>query len=187
MVANQLLIASVFCLIACNSDKDGFSNGKGFHFDEKTFTSEWKTWEDQKIENYSFTLEGALPYWNFLTRDIPMHAYKVNVVVKNGVMDSFEYVGDVPHSDEDGSILEPEYTSISDMYQKIYNRAQSEKEWWNENTDQDHIISTEFVIRYNADFHIITFFEPVSQWAPDLIVDTTAHSVKISNFTVLNF
>jgi len=182
-VVSRLLIAVVLFITAC--DKNDKDKEKGFYFDEKTFTSEWNAWEAQKIENYSFTLEGKLPYWNY-TRDIPMYGYKVNIVVRNGVMESFEYIGDVPHSDVDGSILEPEFTTISGIYQGIYNGAQYQKEWWSENTDSGALLSTSYNIKYDANLHIITYFEPTSQWAPNSIVDTTAHAVKISNFTVLN-
>jgi len=172
-----LLIASVICITACDKDD------KGFYFDEKTFTSKWNKWEDKKIENYSFIMEGELPYGNF-TRYIPLYKYKVKIVVKNGVMDSFEYIGDIPH-DYDGAILEPEYTSISDMFQKISDWAQAHKEWWYENPSPSNLISTVFDMKYDKDLHFITFFEPVSKWKPGTIVDTHAHAVKISEFTIL--
>ena len=174
-----LLIASVVCITACNKTDD-----KGFYFDEKTFNSEWDKWEAKKIENYSFVMEGELPYWNF-TRYIPMSEYKVKIVVKNGVMDSFEYIGNIPH-DYDGSILEPEFTSISDMFQKISDLAQVYKGEWNKNPNPSLLISTMFDMKYDKNLHFITFFEPVSKWKPGTIVDTTAHAVKISEFTILD-
>jgi hypothetical protein len=157
---------------------------KGFYFDEKTFTSEWKAWKNKNILNYSFTLVGELPYWNF-SRAILMCEYKVNVIVKNGIMDSFEYIGEIPYGDDGESILEPEFTSISDIYQKISDRAEYEKEWWKGNAGGG-IISTKFEIKYDTQLHYITFFEPVSKWESDWIVDTTAHAVTISDFTILD-
>jgi len=100
-------------------------------------------------------------------------------------MDSFEYIGDVPHKEDGISILEPEFTSISDMYQKISDAAKAEKEWWKENSGSVPIISTKFEIKYSTELDYIVFFEPVSGWKPGVVVDTTAHAVTISNFKVL--
>jgi hypothetical protein len=158
---------------------------KGFVFDENTFNSEWNKWKNNDIKNYSFTLTGKLPYWNF-SRAIPLYKYEVNITVKNGIMDTFEYIGDVPYEDRDGNtIFEPEFTSISDMYQKISDRAKYEKEWWENNTGGG-IISTKFEIKYDKQLNYITVFEPVSEWKSDYIVDTTAHAVNITNFTILS-
>jgi len=176
-----LVFVGIFLFSACNLPE----TEEGFYFDEKTFNSEWNKWKNNNIKNYSFTLTGKLPYWYF-SRAIPMYDYKVNIVVKNGVMDSFEYIGDVPYGEYDGeTILKPEYTSISDMYQKISDSAKEEKEWWNNYTGGG-IISTEYEIRYDKQLNYITFFEPVSKWKPDYIVDTTAHAVNILNFSILN-
>jgi hypothetical protein len=38
---------------------------RGFYFDEKTFTAEWNIWKNKNIKNYSFTMTGELPDWNF--------------------------------------------------------------------------------------------------------------------------
>jgi hypothetical protein len=157
---------------------------KGFYFDEKTFASEWDAWKNNNILNYSFTMTGELPSWNF-SRAILMEKYEVTIVVKNGVMDSFEYEGDAPKTEDGASILEPEFTSISDMYEKIHDRAEYEKEWWKEYTGGG-IISTRFEVKYNTKSHYITYFEPVSEWESGWIVDSAAHAVTISNFTVLN-
>ena len=176
-----LVFICLFGFFSCDLEE------KGFFFDEKTFNSNWTKWRDKDIQNYSFTMNGELPHWNF-SRAILMRKYEVNIVVKNGVMDSFEYIEDnVPHEEEDGDvILEPEFTSISDMYQKISDLAEYEKEWWNEYSGNGHIISTEFKMKYDSESHYITFFEPVSRWKPNVIVDTTAHAVIISNFKILD-
>jgi hypothetical protein len=116
-----------FCFSACSLE-----NEKGFIFDEKTFNSEWNKWENRNILNYSFTINGQFPYWN-MPRAILMYDYEVNIIVKNGLMESFEYIGNnVPH--DDGNILDPEITSISDFYQKISDRANAEKNWWKNNS-----------------------------------------------------
>jgi hypothetical protein len=181
-----LIFIGLFGFSTCNLENIEKAGSKGFSFDEGTFTSNWNAWKNNDIQNYSFTMTGELPYWNF-SRAIKMYEYKVNIIVRNGVMASFEYIGDnVPHEIDGISILEPEFTSISDMYQKIFDKAKTEKEWWNGYSGNGHIISTKFEIIYSTELNYITFFEPVSRWKPDVIVDTTAHDVRISNFVVLD-
>jgi hypothetical protein len=178
-----LLFIGVFCIFGCDL---WINNDGDFYFDEKNFLSEWDAWNNQNINNYSFVLKGELPYWNY-PRAILMFDYEVKIIVKNGIMDSFEYFSRVPHDAEDvESILEPEFTSISDMYQKIYDRAQDEKIWWNGYSGNGHIISTTYDVKYNENLHYISAFEPISKWKPDVIVDTTAHAVSISDFVVLD-
>jgi hypothetical protein len=177
-----IILSIGFSTCVLESKKD-FINEKGFIFNEKTFNSEWNKWKNQDIQNYSFTLTGQFPYWN-IQRAIKMIDYEVNIIVKNGIMDSFEYIGkNIPY--EDGSkILEPEFTSISDIYQKISDRANEEKNWWKNNTG-DGIISTTLNVKYDSQLNYITFYEPESNWKSGWIVDTTDHAVRISNFTVL--
>jgi len=170
----------LFGFFACNLETE-----KGFIFDEKTFNSKWNEWRKNDIQNYSFTMVGELPYWNF-SRDILMYEYKVNIVVKNGVMDSFEYIGDIPYEDDGISILEPEFTSISDMYQKISDSVKAEKEWWGKNSGEGGFVSTTFNINYDPQLHYIIYFEPVTEVKSGWILDTTNHAVNISNFAVLN-
>ncbi|MCL2558558.1 MAG: hypothetical protein FWE09_08775 [Treponema sp.] len=154
----------------------------GFIFDEKTFNSEWNKWESGNVLDYSFTLTGQFPYWD-MARAILMFDYEAHIIVRNGVLDSFEYVGEnVPY--REGVILTPEFTSISDLYRKISDSADKEKAWWSNNSGRG-IISTAFNVKYDSQLHYITFFEPLSRWKPGWIVDTTAHAVRISNFTVL--
>jgi len=177
-----LLMASALGITACCKNDDDI---KGFHFDEKTFIAKWDVWKEQKIENYSFIMEWELPTPPNQTRYLPLYKYKTKIIVKNGVMDSFEYTGGVPY-DFYGKVIEPQYTSISDMYQKIYDRAQLEREWWKENGDRGVIIFTRYDLKYDEKLHFITFFEPVSRWAPGWIVDTMDHAVIISEFTILD-
>jgi hypothetical protein len=100
-------------------------------------------------------------------------------------MDSFEYIGDVPY-EEDDKIFEPEFTSISDMYQKISDRVKEEKEWWEKYSGEGGFVSTTFKIEYDPQLHYITFFEPITKVESDWILDTTNHAVTISNFTILD-
>ena len=66
-----LLFIGLFGFSACNLEK----KEKGFIFDEKEFNAQWDKWRDNDIQNYSFTMTGALPHWNF--RAILMYEYKV--------------------------------------------------------------------------------------------------------------
>jgi len=175
-----LVFFGLLVFSTCNLETE-----KGFHFDEKKFNSEWNKWTEKNIQDYSFTLNGKLPYWNF-SRAIPMLEYEVNIIVKNGEMESFEYIGEIPHDENDeNSVFEPEFTSISDLYQKISDRSREEKEWWNNYSGNGHILSTEYVIKYNSELNYVTFFEPVSNWKSNVEVDTTAHAISISKFVVL--
>jgi hypothetical protein len=141
-----LLSIGLFVFSACILETENLD--KGFYFEEETFAAEWNIWKNQNIQNYSFTMTGKLPHWNFdPQRAILMRDYKVDIIVKNGIMDSFKYIDDVPYEDE-SSILEPEFTSISDMYQKISTMAENEKEWWNEYSGEEGIISTTYEIKY---------------------------------------
>jgi hypothetical protein len=178
-----LISTGLFVFWGCNLDFNKDKND-GFRFDEKTFVSEWNLWKNEDIRNYSFTMTGELPNWNF-SRAILMFEYKVNIIVKDGIVNTFEYIGDVPQ-EEDGTIFEPEFTSISDMYQKIFNRAKEGKEWWEKYSGRGGFISTTFEIRYDPQLHYITFFEPIIEVESDFILDTTNHAVSISNFTILN-
>jgi hypothetical protein len=157
----------------------------GFHFDEQTFYSEWKAWEDQNIKNYSFVLSGELPYWNY-TRAIPLYEYKVKVIVKNGVMDSFEYIGKTPYTEDSEAILEPECLTLSDLFRKIENQANSEKDWWAAYYGDGALISTKLYVTYDTRLHHVAFYKPVSKWKPEWIIDSTASAITVSNFTILD-
>ena len=153
-----LLIASIMCVAACKKDNN---EDNRFYFDEKTFISERSKWEAQGIENYSFVMEWEYP---------DLYKYKAIIFVKNDVMDSFEYIDDVQYDYFD-AIVDPEFTSISDMYQKIFNRAQRCKE---------SSISTRFDLEYDENSNFIKSFRS------DAIVDHWAHTVIVSEFTIIN-
>jgi hypothetical protein len=181
MVITVLVFINLFWFFACSP---GTETEKGFIFDERTFNAEWHEWQNHDIQNYSFTMTGKLPHWNF-SRAILMYGYKVNIIVKNGIMDSFEYIGDVPYENHGVSILEPEFTSISDMYQKISDRAKDEKEWWEKYSDEGGFVSITFKIEYDPQLHYIRYFEPVTVVESGWILDTTNHAVSISNWAIL--
>jgi hypothetical protein len=160
---------------------------EGFYFDEEKFMSEWDIWKSQDIKNYSFTLEGKLPYW-YYTKAIPMYGYEAEIAVKNGIMNSFEYVGEAPHNERgDKSILEPEYTSISDMYQKIYETIKSCERDWEERLNKPNngcFVSKRYDIKYDPKFHYIISYKPITGVASGCIMDTTEHEVTVSDFSI---
>ncbi len=174
-----LFIIVVLCISSC--DVLG-NDSKGFHFDETTFSSEWNNWDEQQINNYSFVLKGSLPDSEF-ERAILMKKYEVKVVVKNGAMVSFDYTETPPYSVPNS---EPEFTSISDMYQKIYDSAQGQKQWWEEYSGDGGFVSTEYKIHYDRELHYITSFEPVTSVKSGWILDTAEHKVTVSDFTILD-
>jgi len=176
-----------------------------FYFDEKKFKSEWDIWESQDIKNYSFTLKGKLYYTLFprakryndgeLIGYIPMYPYEAKITVKNGIMDSFEYIGvtlpDIPEvSPIPNPDVKPEYTTISEMYQKMYNRIKTEELYLLNGTPGkgcfDIIISVRFEIEYDQKFHYITYYSsPITTYSDICLTDTMDHAVFVSDFTIL--
>jgi len=199
-------LLSIFLLILCSCSSE--KETPTFHFDEEKFKSEWNIWKSQDIKNYSFTFKGALPYWNYpkakrydgLIGMIPMYIYEAKITVKNGVMDSVEYLGtdigtDPFPSDPDASIIpnpntEPEYTTISDMYQKMYDRIKSKELYLLNGTPGkgcfDITISVRFDIEYDQKFHYITYYSsPITEYSDRCLTDGTDHAVFVSDFTIL--
>jgi len=174
-----------FCSVLCFCTSSDTSPDAGFYFDEEKFISEWNIWKNQDIKNYNFTLKGELPYL-YYTKAILMYDYEVEIAVKNGVMDSFEYIGKTPYQEgSDESILDPEYTSISDMYQKIYESIKDCENFWRETSDKGCFVSKRYEIRYDPKFHYITYFEPITSVKSGCILDTDEHEVIISAFSIV--
>jgi hypothetical protein len=169
-------IVSTFIFIAffaCNNLNDQKKFTIEYNFDEETFLSEWNSWNNQNMQNYSFTLldgmRGKVDYLleNGIVSEIDLsHTRSISgppppdfieewkIIVKDGIMDSFEYtylspiiaehnsfIGYGPSNP--GSIKPPRYMSISDMYQKLSQ-------------------STLFNIGYDLDFHYIKFLHYIS-------------------------
>jgi hypothetical protein len=173
-----LIFSLVLCFCSSESPDDGF------YFDEKKFMSEWNSWKNQDVKSYSFTLKGELPSWLY-TKDIHMDGYEVKIIVKNSIMKSFEYIGRVPYQEGNSElILEPEYTSISDMYQKIYESIKDCERYWKETSDKGCFVSTRYEIKYDPEFHYITSFKPITRVAPGCILDTSEHEVTASEFSI---
>ena len=180
-ISITLLSTLIFSLFSACS----LENEKGFIFDEKTFNSEWNKWENRNILNYSFTISGRY-YGEIMPRALWSCEYEANIIVKNGFMESFEYIGkNIPYDVYDDNIVEPEIKTISAIYQTIADRATEERNWWKNNSGNG-IISTTLIVKYDPQLNYVTFYEPVSNWESGLIVDTTDHAINISNFTVLD-
>ncbi|MDR2583848.1 MAG: hypothetical protein LBC75_10240 [Fibromonadaceae bacterium] len=181
---NMKVIACLFfCLILCSCTSIFEFFEEGFYFDEEKFKSEWNLWKKQDIKNYSFTLKGKLPHWDYAkAKDyygaILMFGYEVEIIVKNGIMDSFEYIGKTPSS-------EPEYTSISDMYQKIYDDIKSCERYWKKTSDKGCLLSKHYKIKYDPKHHYITYYEPITNTRSGCILDTDEHEVTVSAFSTL--
>jgi hypothetical protein len=174
-----MLICAFFALVFFASCSEDEKKGEGFYFDEEKFMSEWDIWKSQDITNYSFTLKGKLPYWSY-TRAILMYGYEVEIAVKNDIMDSFEYVGEAP-------TVEPEYTSMSDMYQKIYETIKSCERDWEERLNRPNngcFVSKRYDIKYDPEFHYIISYKPITGVASGCIVDTVEHEVTVSDFSI---
>jgi len=112
-----------------------------------------------------------------------MYHYEVKIVVKNGIMDSFEYIGEIPYKEgSNDSILEPEYTSISDMYQKMYDQIKRHKSEFL-NKSGGCITSWRYEMKYDPKYHYITRYNPTYRTDSGCIVDTTLDEVTVSDFS----
>jgi hypothetical protein len=178
---------TIFCIILC-SCTSWLREDHAFYFDEEKFKSEWNAWKSQDIKNYSFTLKGELPYWNYpraknYVAAILMFPYEVRIVVKNGIMDSFEYIGKIPYNEgSNDSIYGPVYTSISDMYQKMHDQIKRHKSEFL-NDSRGCIISWRHEMKYDPKYHYITRYNPTYRTDSGCIVDTTLDEVTVSDFT----
>jgi len=183
----------IFCMILCSCssrEEEAPVKTPAFYFDEEKFQSEWNLWKSQDMKDYSFTLKGELPYWLYskakyyseanYSEAILMYDYEVRITVKNGVMDSFEYIGTAPS--EHGSIVEPEYTSLSDMYQKIYEEIKNDESDLSKFTN-GCLISIRYEIEYNQEFHNITSYNPIYEMDNyNCEADILATEASVSDF-----
>jgi len=187
-----LLLLACLILCFCSSEKE---KTVAFYFDEKKFKSEWDIWKSQDIKNYSFTLKGELPYWDFpplypkakatIMTVYPAYPYETKITVKNGVMDSFEYTPHEPISITPNPDVEPEYTTISDMYQNLYYQIKhGEFENMYKPHANDCLISRQYEIEYNQEFHYITRSKPIFKFKSGCTADIVIDEVTVSNFTI---
>jgi len=144
---------------ACNNanDQSEFNDkfGKSFNFDEETFLSKWNSWNNQNIQNYSFILSQVFPY------------LKIKLIYINGILDSYENADPSSNSDSFFELLNnlissqdfaqiPDFSSMSNLYQSIYDKVHVDKQSWNTKVP-DHIISKTINLEYGA-MHNISFY-----------------------------
>jgi len=179
-----LLLSTILLLcIGCNNTNK--YSEESFHFDEKVFNSQWNLWNKQNIENYSFTLvEGY--YWNNTARGVPDPIiYEFNIIVKNGKMDSFKSnVYDFENNPVEG-YFQPKFTTISEMYQKIFESASRMEELWKINQFDGMYLSTAYIIEYNNELNYITFFNIVHEWDPSFF-GSPLSPIRVTNFSIIN-
>ena len=133
---------------ACNNanDQSEFNDkfGKSFNFDEETFLSKWNSWNNQNIQNYSFVLSQDFPY------------FKIKLIYKNGILDSYENADPYSNRDSFIELLISDYSSMSNLYQSIFDKVQAEKQSWNIKVP-DHVISKTINLEY-GEMHNISFY-----------------------------
>ena len=151
-------LLSVLFLILCSC---GFEEEVDLHVDKEKFISEWNAWKSQDIKNYSFTLKEEWQVGD---------AYEVAIIVKNGIMDSFEYIGKAPD-------FKPGYTSISDMYQKIYD----EIKYYENKKESRCISSVRYEMEYHQEFHYITNFE--ARYGARSCIGMNGVEITVSDFS----
>jgi len=151
---------------------EGNSNS-GFIFDEITFMSNWDSWNNQNIKNYSFNLSTNEPVQ---ARFSPI-LFGVNIIVRNGLMESYEYI-----FNETG-LETPIYTSICDMFQKIYDFAIENKSDWK---NVDYLISETWNIKFNESLNYITIFSGEYKWKSTVPPFFYFVSHYISDFKIID-
>jgi len=147
-----IVLLGIFIIFsACDSD---------YYLDKDQFEKEWENWKKLNIQNYSFTILNGMNRNNnsFLnSRSLsapPPQEYieKWKVIVKNSVMESFEYFNIIPLYDSNNgyNIIIPDnkrtpiYTSISNMYEEL-NRIYFKS-----------ISKTKLNLKFDKDLHFIT-------------------------------
>jgi hypothetical protein len=154
-----------------------------FYFDEETFLSEWDSWNNQNIKNYSFILhegvggfEGQFLINNLIMPlDAPM-PFAFKIIVKDDIMDSFEII-------ESGGMNTPYYTSISHMYQSIYDNVQAAKKNFEE-SGYEYLKSITVHIRYGS-MHYITFYGKSYDYKEGYEISENGLTYGISDFQII--
>jgi len=170
-----LIIMSIFCLIitGCSNEK----NIEGFNFDEKTFMSNWNSWKAQNIQNYSFILHGGTGSFDSLITPLDAHMpFSFKIIVLNGIMNSFEII-------TNGGIGTPPFTSISHMYQSIYDSVQENKKWFEKN-GHEVINSITINVGYGSMYYI-TFYGKTYDYKKGHEVSENGLTYRISDFQTI--
>jgi len=173
-------------IISCDEEKEHV-----FIFDEKIFKSEWENWNNHGIENYSFTFisgkKSIIDLFNSRSLSVPplkpfIEEWKI--IVKNGIMDSFEYTyyallyeenNFIGFYSQDSSYIKPPlFSTISDMYQYTSISVDNLRQWK---------VDMNVDIKYALDFNYITFFNVYR-----LLYDTDGNGITtyaVSDFIIL--
>jgi len=177
---------SLFGIIitGCRNDE----NNNSFYLDEEKFFSEWNSWNNLNIKNYSFTISNGMKriidLYNSRSISAPppqdfIEEWKI--IVKNEKMDSFEYTYLTPIFEEysiigfnpsnSGYIVNPHFTSISDMYQKL-----SPEGFYSQ-------LNVKLNVRYDQNYHFIAQFHLCSAGCEGYCNGNTTYIV--SDFKIL--
>ena len=160
----------VIAVIGCDDELSDFDkrihfDDDRFRFEEEKFMTSWDAWNNLDIKDYSFKLkigsdDSYRSFASSRSTGIPhnLGGYEYNIIVKDGKMDSFEYIP--PLNWKDDSLSSPYFTSISDMYQKIYDEAQARKGFSGDGRAE----SMGFSIEYDSDLFFISFFTIYAIW-----------------------
>ena len=131
-----------------------------FHFDEETFMLNWNAWNDRNIKNYSFVLRYTFP------------GIHVKIKYKDGLIDSFEclnpYCNDTSNFEHLISLnpLEyPDFTSMTHLYQSVYNHVQREKQF---GKFSDNIISRTVKLEY-GEMNNLTYYFISTKFKPEYV------------------
>ena len=184
------MVLTVISFFGCEIEDNFNSN---FNFDEKTFLSNWEAWNKQNILNYSFILhrnsnmlgnnfsliDNTTPLLNLATPLEMATPYSIKVIVKNGIMVSFEEVSNP--SGEGG--LTPGFTSISIMYQNLYDGIQDSKKLFIEG-GHDFTKSVTIHIGY-SDIHYITHYSRAYEYKPGYELAANGTVYGISDFQIV--
>jgi hypothetical protein len=147
--------------------------GNGLNFDEEKFMSEWNSWNNQNIKNYSFILHGGTGSFNNLIMPLDAHPpFSFKIIVLDGVMDSFEII-------INGGV-NPPFTTISHMYQRIFDEIQATRKWFNEGGNEV-INSITINIGYGS-MHYIAFYGKSYDYKEGHEVSENGLSYGVSDF-----
>ena len=175
---------------------DLFAKNELFYFDEETFHAEWDKWKERDLQDYSYIITGYMHPYRFDYEDnaraLLMYKYEAKVTVKNGEFDSYEYFNSTDPRFTDDPVLFEEnrvesltFTSISQMYQSIYDQAKEQKANVDEIKNNSGMKSFRFILRYDSGLHYPSYFYPSIESEPGWIWDTVFHEVTISGLAPL--
>jgi hypothetical protein len=174
VILGMVLTVMFITFSACKEASNG-----NFHFDEKKFMSEWNSWNNQNIKNYSFLLHGGVGDGNKYNLIMPLDApmpFSFKIIVKDNIMDSFEII-------ESGGKNTPNYTSISHMYQSIYDEVQTAKKNFNE-SGYNYLNSITVNVSYGS-MHYISYYGKSYDYKKGYEISENGLSYGVSDFQII--